>query len=83
MPRRELLAEPQRLIFNAPASCRAALIDQNRQRCVFSSFSFYSATEMALNRKKIGIQTFKRATNRQLLVSQRHSRTSSRGQCSL
>ena len=37
--------------------CRAALIDKNRQRCVFSSFSFYSATEMALNRKKSGTQT--------------------------
>jgi hypothetical protein len=37
--------------------CRAALIDKNRQRCVFSSFSFYSATEIALNRKKIGTLT--------------------------
>jgi hypothetical protein len=38
------------------SGCRAALIDKNRQRCVFS-FSFYSATEIALNRKKIGTQT--------------------------
>ena len=34
--------------------CRAALINENCISCVFSTFSFLSASGMALNHKKLG-----------------------------
>jgi threonine synthase len=35
-------------------TCRAALINENCIGCVFSTFSFLSASGMALNHKKLG-----------------------------